>query len=374
MSAEEAPAKAASPAPPTGPVALSLPDYSRGNPYQRLLADSLAAQGVRTIPGQPGRRRPFPIVSAWLRAGRPAVLHLHWTHEYLKGRGAGPSRLNRLRFLGQLRLLRRRGVRIVWTMHNLGGHDGSRHPHEMAAHRDLVRVAHAVICHCDAARRAAIVAYGLDATDARRLHVVDHGSYLGVYPDTLDRAAARVRLDLAPDARVILFLGRIRGYKGTDELVAAFRALDDPAARLLIAGLPSQGAGRRLRAAAAADPRIRLHLAFVPDDEVQVWMRAADAVVLPFRDILTSGSAILALGFGRAVVAPSLGCLPATVPPAAGVLYDPDAPDALAGALRQALASDLDAMGAAALDRARQLDWATIGAEIARLYRGDVPA
>ena len=71
------------------------------------------------------------------------------------------------------------GVRIVWTMHNLGGHDGLRHEAEMTVHRDLVGLADAVLCHCVAAREAAIRAYGLEAADAARLHVVPHGSYVG---------------------------------------------------------------------------------------------------------------------------------------------------------------------------------------------------
>jgi len=349
---------------------LSLPDYSRDNPYQRLLADGLLGQGVRSIGGRPGRRQPFPIVSAWLRAGRPRVLHLHWTHEYLKG-ADGPTRVNRARFLGQLRFLRRAGVRIVWTMHNLGGHDGARHPEEMAVHGDLVRLADAVICHCFTAREAAITAYGLTAAEAARLMVIPHGSYLGVYPDTIAPADARDRLGLPPTGPVLLFLGAVRGYKGTDDLVAAFGAIADPDARLLIAGRP-KGAGieERLAAAAAADPRIRLHLSFVPDAELQVWLRAADLVVLPFREILTSGSAILALSFGRPVVAPALGCLPETVPPTAGILYDPDAPDALADSLRAALSGDLAALGTGALARARELDWAPIAVRTAALYRG----
>jgi glycosyltransferase involved in cell wall biosynthesis len=170
---------------------------------------------------------------------------------------------------------------------------------------------------------------------------------------------------------VLVFLGVVRGYKGTDDLVEAFRELPDPAARLLIAGQPrGEGIEARLAAAAAADRRIVLALRHVPDDEIQVWLRAADAVVLPFRDILTSGSAILALSFGRPVIAPALGCLPETVPPTAGVLYDPDAPDALAGAIREALGQDLGAQGAAARAQAEELDWASIAATTAALYRG----
>ncbi|MFN8623180.1 MAG: glycosyltransferase [Chloroflexota bacterium] len=353
---------------------LSLPDYSHANPYQRQLAAGLARQGVRSIGGRPGKYQPFPILSAWVRAGRPSVLHLHWTHEYLKGRD-GPTRLNRLRFLSQLRLLKRLGVRLVWTMHNLGGHDGPKHAHEMAVHRTLVGLADAVICHCRAARDAAIAAYGLDAATAARLHVIPHGSYLGVYPDTLDRDAARARLGLVDAGPVLLFLGAIRGYKGTDDLIAAFRAIDDPTARLLIAGKPrGEALEDKLGAAATADPRIRLELRFVPDEELQVWLRAADLMVLPFRDILTSGSAILALSFGLPVVAPALGCLPETVPPDAGILYDPASPDALAAALTRALAADLPAMRDAALGAARALDWDTIAAATTARYRGEPPA
>jgi beta-1,4-mannosyltransferase len=349
---------------------LSIPDYT-SNPYQRLLAEALAGEDVRTLRARREHRRAFPILGAWLRAGRPPVVHLHWTHEFLKGRGHGPSRVNRLRFLGQLRLLRMLGVRIVWTMHNLGGHEGGRHADEMSVHRDLVRLAGAVICHCTAARDAAIATYRLDPREAERLHVIPHGSYLGAYPDEVTREEARTRLELPQDARVLLFLGAVRGYKGTAELVSAFHAIDDPGARLLIAGKPRGSAiGERLRTAAAGDPRIRLHLEFVPDDELQVWLRAADAVVLPFRDVLTSGSAILALSFGLPVIAPSLGCLPDTVPASAGILYDPDAPGALAEALRRALSMDVAAMGAGALARARELDWGPIAARTAERYRG----
>jgi glycosyltransferase involved in cell wall biosynthesis len=76
------------------------------------------------------------------------------------------------------------------------------------------------------------------------------------------------------------------------------------------------------------------------------------------------------MSFGRAVVAPALGCLPETVPPDAGILYDPDAPDALTAALRRALGVDLEAMGRAARARAEELDWGPIARRTARLYTG----
>lgn len=375
-----APGSATAPATPPAPGTaapaaplrvLVIPDYGAHNPYQRLLADALARHGVTAIGGRPGRRRPLPILAAWRRAGRPPVIHLHWTHEYLKGRGTGPSRLSRLRLALQLDWLRRRGVRVVWTIHNIAGHDRPRDPAEMSAQRDTLRRVDAAIAHCAAARAAAIGAWGLTPAEAERIAVVPHGSYAGVHPPGPGRAAARARLGLPAAGPVLLFLGVVRPYKGIEALVGALAALPDPDLRLVIAGEQKDAAlGTALAAAAAADPRIVLRPGYVPDGDVGLLMDAADVVALPFRDILTSGSAILALTFGRPVVAPARGCLPETIPPAAGVLYDPDAPGALAAAIAEALAGDRAAQEAAARAAADGLAWDPIAARTAALYRG----
>ena len=116
---------------------------------------------------------------------------------------------------------------------------------------------------------------------------------------------------------VFAFVGAIRGYKGVGELLEAFAGSTDlgPDARLLICGKPLPARlGRELEQRAVADPRIVLRLERMPEEELSQVLRAADVVVLPFRDILTSGSAILALSLGRPVIAPALGCLPETLP------------------------------------------------------------
>jgi beta-1,4-mannosyltransferase len=79
---------------------------------------------------------------------------------------------------------------------------------------------------------------------------------------------------------------------------------------LLVAGDPhSAGLADEIRQAAGGDPRIRLDLRHVPDDEVQRYLRAADLVALPFRDITNSASALLALSFDRPVLVPARGAM-----------------------------------------------------------------
>jgi glycosyltransferase involved in cell wall biosynthesis len=373
----------AAPSAPTGAAetaqrAILLPSYP-WNPYQRLLAEALVDQGVgaRALARWPRRA---PILGAWWANGRPNVVHLHWIHEFLGGSRGRPSAGTVRWFDWQLRILKALGVRIVWTVHNLEGHEAGGADRDVegvardaSAHRAVIERADAIILHCLAARDGLIERYQPSGQARRRLHVLPHGNYVAQYAVDLDREQARADLGLASAGPVFAFVGSIRGYKGVGELVRAFRGLADlgPQARLLICGKPLPARiGHELEQDAATDPRIRLRLERIPEDDLSRVLRACDAVVLPFRDILTSGSAILALSHGRPVIAPALGCLPETMPADATILYDPTAPDALGSALRRAARSDLAAMGVRARAFADSLDWGPIAAATADLYGG----
>ena len=92
-------------------------------------------------------------------------------------------------------------------------------------------------------------------------------------------------------------------------------------------------------------------------------------MVLPFRDILTSGSMILAMSFAKAVVAPALGCLPDTLAAGGGILVRPRRPWRAGDGAQGRARLDLEAMGARNLERARELDWGPIAAATEALYR-----
>lgn len=340
---------------------LFMPAIGAGNPYQDQLAAGLAVHGVQVRMAR-GFRQPLPLLqAAMLGRPRPDVLHLHWTHPYLYwSRNRGFSNLLARRLIAQLRLLRRSGMRIVWTLHNIGAHDRDD-PRELRVARHIAGLADTLIAHCQAARYEAIEALQLPAERRDRLVVVPHGHYVDAYPSEMSREEARRSFGFGSAEKVYLMFGRLRRYKGSDELLEAFQKLDDPNARLLLAGRPYTPEVRaELEAMAARDPRVIARLEFIPDAEIQRYMRAADVAVLPFRDVLTSGSVVLAMSFGLPVIGPSLGCLPETLGPDGRLLYDPAAPDGLEGSLRVALTADLAQIGASNRAQMDGLDWPTV--------------
>ena len=207
------------------------------------------------------------------------------------------------------------------------------------------------------------------------MRVIPHGHYAGAYRDESTATRRAARLGLPGRARVIAFVGWVRPYKGVTELLEAFAAVADPTRASSSRGAPSTRPTRaRVAALAAADARVRLDLGFVPDDELQVYLRAADVVATPFLEIFTSGSVLLAMSFGRAVIAPRRGCVAETVDERGAVLYDADDPEGLRVALRAAMSADLEAMGRHNASRLPEFDWSRVAAATLATYEEVVAA
>jgi len=263
-----------------------------GNPYITQLYGGLSALGW-TVDGFTRRR----LVSA-----RYDVVHLHWPEWAVSGT-ALTAVWRGLAMLAAMWLGRRRGTRVVWTVHNLRPHE-EPHPWLMRIYRAaLVRLVDATISLTRAARTEIQSTHPPLAR--RRMFVVPHGDYRSAYPEAPSRHVARQEFGIASAAPVLLFFGQIRPYKGIQELVNAFERWERPDARLIVAGQPlNRVIADELRSMADRDDRIQLRLGFVPDDEVPRLFALCDLVVLPYRRILNSGAALLALSFARPVLVP----------------------------------------------------------------------
>jgi beta-1,4-mannosyltransferase len=288
---------------------------------------------------------------------------------YLRSTAAG-SVLASAAVAATLVALRLAGKRLVWTAHNLRNHEGRFPAIDATMTRVVARVVHRVIAHCEAG--AATIAATLGDAVAAKTVVVPHGDYLDVYPGDVSVENARAPLGTG-GSPVILFFGNVRPYKGVEQLVRAFRAIEAPSARLIIAGQPrSADLAARLRTAAGDDGRITLTLGFIPHEDLPTFFAASDVVVLPYVDILMSSAAMMALSQGRACIAPRLGCLPALLDATCAFLYEPSDPAGLQRALQQGIDATprLAAMGRAARARALAFPWRDAALQTRDVYAG----
>jgi glycosyltransferase involved in cell wall biosynthesis len=229
------------------------------------------------------------------------------------------------------------------------------------------RLAHVIITHCEDTRQRLTQQFTLP--NSAPIYVVPHPNYVGVYPQTIRRELARQQLGLAQTHTVYLYFGGVRPYKGIEEAIAAFKQIADDEARLMIVGRPlNDEIKQRICALAADDARVLIVFEYVPDERVALYYAAADVVVLPFRNVTTSGSALLAMSLGKPVLTAARGCLPELVSDDTGLLYDPSDPEALCQAMRTCAKLDLGAMGQRALARVAPLTPLAVAEQHLRLY------
>lgn len=343
------------------PVTCACIPFDAKNPYQRALGAALAKLGVRVE----GRAWSWRLLT---QARGTDIVHIHWT--------SGPANARGWKFaLGfpalalQFAVLRMQGRRIAWTVHNLESHEKRNRLRERLVSLLIGHMAHGVIVHGESAKGLVSRRFGIPA---RKITVIPHGNYIGWYPNSVGRSEARRRLELGETERVLLFLGNIRPYKGVTELIQVFRRVAAPNSVLVLAGRPlNDDVQNEVQRLAGDDGRVRYFPGFVDDSEVQAYMNAADAVVFPYREVLTSGAVVLAMSFAKACIAPRLGCIPDVLDARGAFLYDADSPEGLSSAVREALDAGerLVEMGRHNREKAEEWSWDRIAAATMEVYR-----
>jgi glycosyltransferase involved in cell wall biosynthesis len=348
------------------------------NPYQDLLYGEMQRLGIQiTYIGEltPSRTLNLLLLPLELGARRIAgarLIHLHWVFAFiLPGARRFPvmRRVAHVWFLTWLQTCRMLGMHLVWTAHNVLPH-APVFADDVAARRALVEASDLVLAHS----QSALVELAALGAVARRSAIIQHGPMASTGATALGVPGAR------GEPHRFLFFGRVQEYKGVDDLLAAFIAMpDDVPAHLTVAGhCDDPGLRSRLNALAQkGGDRVALRLERAPEEEVAQLLDAADVVVLPFRRVTTSGSAMLALSHGRPLIVPDLPGL-AELPDQAVLRYDGSIP-ALIGAmtrLARASAQTLAAMSAAAVGYASRTTWREV-AETTKaemlLVLGDAP-
>ena len=199
---------------------------------------------------------------------------------------------------------RRRGSKIVLTVHDLLPHDtGEAHK---AAFDELYRTVDAIICHSESIRTRLGAEFSVPGD---KVSVIPHGPFFyDLSPGGSQDALRDFQLD--PGQLLVLWQGIIFPYKGIDLLLRAWQQVEKKSenACLVIAGTGAPDLLEQIRGQVAelGLKRVKLHFRFISTEELVALYRAADVVVYPYRAITTSGALATGLALGKTIVATDL--------------------------------------------------------------------
>jgi glycosyltransferase involved in cell wall biosynthesis len=182
-----------------------------------------------------------------------------------------------------------------------------------------------------------------------KVSVIPFGINNTVPNTALSTGEAKRQLGLGGDDKTLLFFGNIASYKGLDCLVAALaEALKkDRTYRLIIAGKPkgSEDYWKQIQEQITREgigDRIIERIEYVPDEQTELYFKAADVLALPYTRIFQSGVLFLAYSFGLPVIASSVGSLQEEIIEGkTGFVFKPQDPCDLAKTIDKYFKSDL---------------------------------
>lgn len=208
-------------------------------------------------------------------------------------------------------LLRLLNKPLYFTAHNIVPHEAGRIDYAL---RSLVyQSASRIIVHSPNVKSRLLEKYGKKVA-AEKVHVVPAVKPVsGTRDASITREIARERLGIAPEAKILLFFGYIREYKGLDLLLKAFDIAreKDESLKLYIAGKPQTDElftqYQQQIASMRHGESVIFRPEFIPKEDVDYYFRAADALALPYNRIDFSGVVQEAFAYGLPVLATNVG-------------------------------------------------------------------
>ena len=269
---------------------------------------------------------------------KPKIFHILWNNKV--------QYFDRTLLMLYYKLL---GKRIAFTAHNVNA--GKRDSNDSWLNRLTLKIQYRLVdhifVHTDKMKMEILADFGVRE---QAVTVIPFGINNSVPDTALTPRQAKERLGIGEDERTILFFGNIGPYKGVDYLVAAFQKImaSNTHYRLIIAGKPRGGCEKYLKdiqETISRDPnwaRVVQKIGYVPDEETEVYFKAADVLVLPYTEVSQSGVLFLGYSFGLPVVAADVGSLrEEIVEGRTGFLCKPCDADDLAAIIEEYFESDL---------------------------------
>lgn len=241
----------------------------------------------------------------WYSAtAKPKIFHILWNNKF--------EFFDRTLLMLYYKFLDKK---IVFTAHNVNA--GKRDSNDTFLNRLCLRIQYRLADHIfvhTASMKSELIADF--CVPEEKVSVIPFGIN-NTFPNTaLATMEAKDQLGVSSSDKTLLFFGCIAPYKGLEYLIAAFTEISTKCRsyRLIIAGQPkgSEDYWSRIQQTIARNgvrDRIIERIEFVPDEQIELYFKAADILVLPYTRIFQSGVLFLGYSFGLPVIAADVGPL-----------------------------------------------------------------
>jgi beta-1,4-mannosyltransferase len=277
---------------------LILPDAGLENPFQQQMIHFLQNNGFEVTVGE---KRKFAGIYKTVKKHNPEIVYFDWVHSFIISRSLIWSYIKSFLFILEIIYLSSvKKIPIIHTLHNVQNHIQLRLNLERVVYGFFLKRCSKIRVYSEEVRQEAIYKFNILPD---RIYVIQDIPYHQYYSNYCTKKESRDHLNIAESAFVFLFFGRIKMYKGLENLIQSFLSMSKPDDCLLIAGEnPDQEYRVKLQNLSGKNPRILWFDRFITKDEVQYFFNAANVVVLPFIRIDHSGTIDLAMSFSKPVI------------------------------------------------------------------------
>ena len=203
-----------------------------------------------------------------------------------------------------VKLCRKRGSKIVLTVHDLLPHDTGLTHREIFD--DLYHSVDHLICHSGTIKMRLAAEFSIPEES---ISVIPHGPFFYDLPCTGSEASL-LPVVAEPGKLLVLWQGILLPYKGVDLLLDAWQLAEAAGAeaRLLIVGTGAPELVDRIQhqIGRLGLTEVEFHPYFISTKQLVALYRTAGVVVYPYRAITTSGALATGLALGKTIVASDL--------------------------------------------------------------------
>lgn len=233
------------------------------------------------------------------------IFHIHWP-DYFFVKSLPYTIIRIIYFLTILCIFKIRRTKLIWTVHNLQPHNNYHPKLNSWIMNIFTKYINGYIVMSEESKRLAIQKY--PNLESKKSTLIYHGLYDN-YKNNISKEDARKKLGIHKDKKVLLYFGRVDKYKNIPILVSEFNKLDDEYILLIAGNCKDIELKEEIKQHIGLNENIKTYFRFIEDNEVQYFFNACDLVVLPFKNILNSGSAMLALSFKKPLFCPNIGSI-----------------------------------------------------------------